>query len=261
MRVLGKCGGYDSDIIAAMAWAAGIHVDGVPDNPYPARIVNMSLGAPPGDACPQSYQQIVDELVSEGVLVVVSAGNEGGPVDAPANCAGVAAVAGLRHVGTKVGFSSLGPEIALSAPAGNCVNTGAGQPCLFSIETTSNTGTTSPGAEHLHRPVQLQRRHQLLRADRRGNRRTDARGERQPHRRPAHRAPAAGSDHAFPRSIAGLPACHVPASATDLQTNECSCTTDTCGAGMANAHGAVLQALRPIAAVSVPAHRARREPR
>jgi subtilisin family serine protease len=76
---------------------------------------------------------------------VVSAGNEGGPVDAPANCAGVAGVGGLRQVGTKVGFSSLGPEIALSAPAGNCVNT-AGGPCVFSIETTSNTGTTVPGA-------------------------------------------------------------------------------------------------------------------
>ena len=58
-----------------------------------------------------------------GVLVVVSAGNEGGAVDSPANCPGVAAIAGLRHAGTKVGFSSLGPEIAVGAPAGNCVNT------------------------------------------------------------------------------------------------------------------------------------------
>ena len=124
VRVLGKCGGYDSDIIAGMAWAAGNHVDGVPANPYPAQIINMSLGAV--GSCPASYQQMVDELVSEGVLVVVSAGNEGGPVDAPANCAGVAGIAGLRQVGTKVGYSSLGPEIALSAPAGNCVNTGAG---------------------------------------------------------------------------------------------------------------------------------------
>jgi serine protease len=45
----------------------------------------------------------------------------------------------------------------------------------------------------------------------------------------------------------------VPASAADLQTSECNCTTATCGAGMANAHNAVLQALRPIAAVSAPA--------
>ena len=54
VRVLGKCGGYDSDILAGMAWAAGNHVEGVPDNPYPAQILNMSLGA--AGSCPQSYQ-------------------------------------------------------------------------------------------------------------------------------------------------------------------------------------------------------------
>ena len=92
VRVLGKCGGYDSDIIAAMAWASGLPVTGVPNNPYPARILNLSLGAV--GACPASYQQVIDQLVTLGVLIVVSAGNEGGPVDAPANCAGVAAIAG-----------------------------------------------------------------------------------------------------------------------------------------------------------------------
>src|SRR5690606_14976738 len=74
-----------------------------------------------------------------------SAGNEGGPVSAPANCDGVAAILGLRHAGTKVGFSSLGPEIAVGAPGGNCVDTRPGQPCQFSIDTTSNNGTTVPG--------------------------------------------------------------------------------------------------------------------
>ena len=78
------------------------------------------------------------------MLVVVSAGNEGGPVDSPANCPGAAAIAGLRHIGSKVGFSSLGPEITVGAPGGNCVNTGPGDPCLFSIDTTTNTGTQGP---------------------------------------------------------------------------------------------------------------------
>ena len=76
VRVLGKCGGYDSDIIAGMAWAAGFPVHGVPNNPYPARIINMSLGA--AGACPQSYQDVIDQLTAAGVLIVVSAGNEGG---------------------------------------------------------------------------------------------------------------------------------------------------------------------------------------
>ena len=38
VRALGKCGGFDSDILAAMAWAGGLHVNGVPANPYPAKI-------------------------------------------------------------------------------------------------------------------------------------------------------------------------------------------------------------------------------
>ena len=37
VRVLGKCGGYDSDIQAGMRWAAGLDVPGVPANPNPAR--------------------------------------------------------------------------------------------------------------------------------------------------------------------------------------------------------------------------------
>ncbi len=81
-----------------------------------------------------------------GVLVVASAGNESGPVDIPANCSGVLAVAGLRNVGTKVGYSSLGPEVGIGAPAGNCVNSTAGAPCLRSIDTTVNEGLTTPAA-------------------------------------------------------------------------------------------------------------------
>src|SRR4029077_10499796 len=57
-RALGKCGGFDSDIIDAMAWAAGRHVNGIPDNPvqYHAKIENLSLGST--EACPASYQNV-----------------------------------------------------------------------------------------------------------------------------------------------------------------------------------------------------------
>ena len=44
VRVLGHCGGYASDINDAIVWAAGGHVDGVPDNTKPAEVINMSLG-------------------------------------------------------------------------------------------------------------------------------------------------------------------------------------------------------------------------
>jgi serine protease len=143
VRVLGKCFGYDSDILAAMRWAAGIPVAGVPDNPNPAKVINMSLGS--SGACSAAYQAAVDEIVARGVMIVAAAGNSAGePVGTPANCRGVMAVAALRHAGTKVGFSDLGPEIAIAAPGGNCINTTQGSPCLYPILAATNTGAQGP---------------------------------------------------------------------------------------------------------------------
>ncbi len=257
VRVLGKCGGLDSDIAAGMLWAAGIPVSGVPNNPYPARIENMSLGGT--GSCPQLYADVIGQLTAKGVLVVASAGNEGGPVDAPANCAGVAGVAGLRHAGTKVGYSSLGPEVALSAPAGNCVNTTAGAPCLYPITSTTNQGTTTPAADGYTDQVN------------------------HPNLGTSFSAPLVSGiaglmlavngnltsaqliarlkegSQPFPQTSPGTvpppPMCHVPTGPGDVQASECICTLDgrTCGAGMASASGALNAALRPVAAVKVPA--------
>jgi serine protease len=132
VRVLGKCGGFDSDIIAGMRWAAGMTVPGVPANPKRAQVINMSLGGE--GACNPAYQDAVAAINAAGTVIVASAGNSAGhAVGVPANCDGIIAVAGLRHVGTQVGFSDLGPEIAISAPGGNCVNITAGSPCLYPI--------------------------------------------------------------------------------------------------------------------------------
>src|ERR1700730_7788829 len=143
VRALGKCGGLDSDIIVGIQWAVGLPVSGVPNNPYPADIINLSLGGT--GSCPSAYQSLITTLTGMGVLIVASAGNASGPVDIPGNCPGVLTVAGLRNIGNKVGYSSLGPEVGIAAPAGNCVNT-AGGPCLRSIDSTVNEGATVPGA-------------------------------------------------------------------------------------------------------------------
>ncbi|MEO8225618.1 MAG: S8 family serine peptidase, partial [Gammaproteobacteria bacterium] len=105
VRVLGKCGGYDSDIVSGMRWAAGLTVAGVPANPHPAQILNMSLGSP--GSCASVYRNVFTELTAARVLVVISAGNEHSPVDSPANCSGALAVGGLRHAGTKSGFGNV----------------------------------------------------------------------------------------------------------------------------------------------------------
>jgi serine protease len=248
VRVLGKCGGFDSDIVPAMLWAGGIDVPGVPHNPYPARVINLSLGST--GACETLYSDAISTLADAGVVVVASAGNEGGPVDSPADCARAVGVGALRQVGTKVGFSSLGPQLALSAPGGNCVNlTGE---CLYPINTTTNFGTTTPGANgytdgfninvgtSFSAPIVSAIGGLMLSVN--GNL-----GAAQVRSRLIEGVAA------FPVSTdPTVPQCHVPTGPNDTQVSECNCTTTTCGAGMANAQGAVLAALRPIAAVATP---------
>jgi serine protease len=241
VRALGKCGGYDSDIIAGMQWAAGLSVTGVPDNPFPATIINLSLGG--SGSCPAAYAAAVAMLDTMGVLVVASAGNQSGPVAAPANCAGVLAVAGLRNVGTKVGYSSFGPEVGIAAPAGNCINAGGEGPCLRSIDTTTNTGLTGPASNtytnQINPNLGTSFSAPIVRAVN------------------ANLTPAQliarikASATAFPQP-AGLPVC--PLVSAD-GSGECACPNDgsECGTGMLNAFAAVSAALRPIAAVRVPA--------
>ncbi|TXH40258.1 MAG: hypothetical protein E6Q92_08050 [Burkholderiaceae bacterium] len=144
MRVLGKCGGYDSDIIAGMRWASGLSVDGTPANPNPAQVLNLSLGG--SGSCSAAYSSAISEIRSKtNAVIVVAAGNStGAAVGAPGNCSGVITVAGLRHVGSKVGYSDVGSEISIAAPGGNCVNTNGS--CLYPILSTANAGTTGPGA-------------------------------------------------------------------------------------------------------------------
>lgn len=253
VRALGKCGGTDSDIIAAMLWAGGVPVDGAPANPYPARVINMSLGG--RGACLQTYRSAISQLAARGTLVVASVGNEGSVVVAPANCPGVVGVAGIRHVGTKVGFSNLGPGVALSAPGGNCVNVGAGEPCLFSIDTATNLGLTTPGAnaytDQLNYNVGTSFAAPIVSGI--AGLMAAVNGRLTPVQLLARLQE--GATRPFPLSTdPSVPVCRVPASSSDIQASECVCTTQTCGAGMANAAASVRAALRPVAAVAVPAN-------
>ena len=116
VRVLGRCGGRTSDIADAIIWAAGGHVDGVPDNTYPAKIINMSLGTV--SSCPAAYQRAIDIARSRGAIVVAAAGN--GNTDAskyaPANCRGVITVGATTKAGTRASFSNYGTRVNISAP-------------------------------------------------------------------------------------------------------------------------------------------------
>jgi len=247
LRVLGKCGGLSSDIQAAMLWAAGLTVSGVPANPNPAKVINLSLGSA-STTCSQSYQDAVNAVVAAGVVVVAAAGNEGLAVGSPANCSGVIGVAGVRHSGTKVGYSNLGATVSISAPAGNCVNSSGA--CLYPLLTTSNTGSQGPVANtytdgineltlgtSFSAPLVAGTAALMISAN-------------------SALTPAQvlsflkSSARSFPSTGAGtgVQACTAP---TATAQNECYCTTTTCGAGMLDAGAAVAAVAVVTANISV----------
>ncbi len=134
VRVLGVCGGYTSDTAAALQWAAGLAVPGVPANANPAKVINMSFGR--SGACSITYQNAVQAATSAGALVVVSTGNDGSTttITQPSNCQGVMAVTAHTSTGANTDYANVGAGTLISAP-GN------------SIYSLSNTGTTVPAAD------------------------------------------------------------------------------------------------------------------
>ena len=145
VRVLGKCGGLTSDVMDGVAWAAGLHVQGVPDNPHPAQVINLSLGG--SGTCPRSYTDLIAAAYAHGVTraIVVAAGNDAEDVELhePANCAGVIAVASTNSLGNLSTYSNSGAGITLSAPGGNYTAHSGAQ----AVVTLSNTGRTAPEAD------------------------------------------------------------------------------------------------------------------
>lgn len=134
VRVLGTCGGYDSDIADAIVWASGGTVSGVPANANPAEVINLSLGG--SGACGSTTQAAINGAVSRGTTLVIAAGNDNTNVSnaSPANCNNVIAVASITSTGARSSFSNYGTLIDIAAPGSN-------------ILSTLNSGTTTPGAE------------------------------------------------------------------------------------------------------------------
>ncbi len=138
VRVLGKCGGKTSDIADAILWAAGGTVTGVPANPNPAEVINMSLGG--AGACGTTTQTAIDYAVAHGVVVVVAAGNDNAAASGsePANCNNVIVVGATQRAGARASYSNYGPTVDVSAPGGGDGNY---------VWSTFNHGKTAPTTE------------------------------------------------------------------------------------------------------------------
>jgi len=138
VRVLGKCGGYTSDIADAITWSSGGSVSGAPSNPNKARVLNLSLGG--GGACDATTQNAINGARSRGAVVVVAAGNDAVNVSnaSPANCSGVIAVAATGRTGGRASYSNYGTLVDVAAPGGD----GA-----YGVLSTLNSGTTAPASD------------------------------------------------------------------------------------------------------------------
>ena len=120
LRVLGTCGGRTSDEATAIRWAAGLPVPGVPNNPTPARVINLSLGS--ASACEAIEQDAINAATAAGAVVVVAAGNSGQNLAttnfAPASCDNVITVTAVRSDGTRASYANYGPPVDIAAPGG-----------------------------------------------------------------------------------------------------------------------------------------------
>ncbi len=147
LRVLGVCGGYTSDTAAAIQWAAGLPVPGVPANPNPARVINMSFGR--SGTCSQTYTNAIAAARNAGSVIVVSTGNDSSKtgITQPSNCPGVIAVSANTATGEIADYANVGAGTTISAP-GNGIytvgNNGGTVAATDSYDPHSGTSFSAP---------------------------------------------------------------------------------------------------------------------
>lgn len=117
---------YESAVINGIYWALGEHVPGVADNPYPAKVMNMSFGIDEGpgkevEDCDQILQEAIDFAGQKDAAIVVAAGNNNQEHDlgAPAGCKGTIRVSSTGPTGNRAYYSNYGEGITYAAPGGD----------------------------------------------------------------------------------------------------------------------------------------------
>ena len=225
-RVLGRCGGFGSDIADGIRWSAGRSVGGL-TNANPARVLNLSLGG--YGSCGATYQSAINAAVDEGAVVVVAAGNSNDDVVNynPANCDNVITVAALdSSTGARAWFSNYGDEVEIAAPGVSVmstVNSGArtavaedGNPTNSIGDVSEPYNGTSMATPHVAGVIAL-----MLAANQAAGGDLMAEG-RKAETSSRITAKLQASARAFPTGTGR------------------DCSTTTCGAGMLDAHQAVV---------------------
>jgi len=205
IRALSFSGGTTSDIVAAITWASGGSISGVPSNATPADVINLSLGGYSPSGCSSYWQTAIDGAVGRGSVVVVSAGNsnDNAAYYSPANCDNVITVGASTSAGVRSSFSNYGNDVEISAPGSSILSTMNSGSTIPSTATYTMYSGTSMAAPHVSGIAALIK-------------------ERDPTMTPANvLAQIQATSMSFPVTGSGF-----------------DCTTSTCGAGLAQASGA-----------------------
>jgi serine protease len=118
IRVIGACGMARRDLIDAIRWAAGLPVEGVPENLNPAQVINISLAGGTG-TCHPELQQVISQIVAKGIIIVAAAGNNFHRfLQEPANCQGVLSVGAVDAKNRLEVYSAMDPRTQIYAPGG-----------------------------------------------------------------------------------------------------------------------------------------------
>ena len=157
VRVLGARGGTESDIAAGINWAMGVKLTGIPINPNPAKVINLSIGSSSFSTCYSNSptQLAIDESKRRNVTIVTSAGNDNqfATNSYPGNCYGNITIGATGITGDRsyysnyAGFSrtqQIFIGVDISAPGGDD-RVGANKTADGLIWSTINDGKTTPG--------------------------------------------------------------------------------------------------------------------
>ncbi|UBV42906.1 S8 family serine peptidase [Deinococcus taeanensis] len=111
------------DLVDGLKWAAGLSVPGVPVNPNPAKLLNLSLFADfiPLTGCDPRVQAAVDAVTARGAMVIAGAANDGQDAAgySPAGCRNVLTVTSVTEAGLRPAYANWGRAVALAAPGGD----------------------------------------------------------------------------------------------------------------------------------------------
>jgi serine protease len=134
----GTCLTNDAGVAAAIGYATQLQ-----NTPTHGKIVlNLSLGG--SGSCAGVVQTAITNAVSSGVVVVISAGNDGGAVNTPANCSGAIPVGATDANNLVTSFSSRGTALS---------NSGLVAPGSQLLTTDLNDGTANATGTSVSAPM------------------------------------------------------------------------------------------------------------